>query len=50
MTKFVILSRVEIHRLHEDEPVTIWIDVKPYVFCTDEYFEKQINEPQESEE
>jgi hypothetical protein len=31
-----------------DKPVTVYIDKKPYVLCTDEYFEKQ-TKPQESE-
>ena len=38
------------HTLCDDKPVTIWINGKPYVLCTDEYFERQRNEPQESEE
>ena len=50
MTEFVVLSRIDIHCLREDKPVTIWINGKPYVLCTDEYFERQRNEPQESEE
>lgn len=51
MTEFVVLSRVDIHRLREDKPVTIWIDCKPYILCTDEYFEKQLLKPHaESEE
>ena len=41
MTEFVVLSRIEIQCLREDKPVTIWVDGKPYVLCTDEYFEKQ---------
>ena len=41
MTEFVILSRYDMLVLCEDKPVTIWIDGKPYVLCTDEYFEKQ---------
>ena len=51
MTEFVILSRPDILTLCEDKPVTIYIDKKPYILCTDEYFERQIHEPQaESEE
>jgi hypothetical protein len=41
MTEFVVLSRVDMHTLCDDKPVTIWINGKPYVLCTDEYFEKQ---------
>ena len=42
MTEFVILSRDEVLALCEDKPVTMYIDKKPYVLCTDEYFEKEI--------
>ena len=50
MTEFIILSRVDILTLCKDKPVTVYVDKKPYVLCTDEYFEKQRNEPQESED
>ena len=46
MTEFIILSRVDMLTLCDDKPVTVYIDKKPYVLCTDEYFEKQRNEPQ----
>ena len=46
MTEFVILSRYDMLALCEDKPVTIYIDKKPYILCTDEYFERQIHEPQ----
>ena len=49
MTAFIVLSGAEILTLCADKPVTIYVDKKPYVLCTDEYFEKQKNEPQESE-
>lgn len=49
MTEYIILSRVDMLTLCEDKPVTVYVDKKPYVLCTDEYFEKQINKPQESE-
>ena len=39
MTEFIILSRVDISTLCHDEAVTVYIDEKPYVICTDEYFE-----------
>ena len=43
MTEFVILSRADMLTLCYDKPVTVYIDKKPYVLCTDEYFEKQRN-------
>lgn len=49
MTEFIILSRVDMLTLCNDKPVTVYIDKKPYVLCTDEYFEKQIKEPQKGE-
>ena len=42
MTEFIILSRVDMLTLCDDKPVTVYVDKKPYVLCTDEYFEKQI--------
>jgi hypothetical protein len=50
MTEYIILSRVDMLTLSEDKPVTVYVDKKPYVLCTDEYFKKQINAPQESED
>ena len=41
MTEFIILSRVDMLTLCDDKPVTVYIDKKPYVLCTDEYFEQQ---------
>lgn len=41
MTEFIILSRVDMQTLCSDKPVTVYIDKKPYLLCTDEYFEKQ---------
>ena len=49
MTEFIIFSRADILTLCDDKPVTVYIDKKPYVLCTDEYFEKQRKELQESE-
>lgn len=43
MTEFIILSRGDMLALCNDKPITVYIDKKPYVLCTDEYFEKQIN-------
>ena len=50
MTEFVILSRYEMLALCEDKPVTIYIDKKPYILCTDEYFERQKHEPKAESE
>lgn len=41
MTEFIILSGADILTLCDDKPVTVYVDKKPYVLCTDEYFEKQ---------
>lgn len=41
MTEFIVLSRPDILALCDDKPVTVYIDKKPYVLCTDECFEKQ---------
>ena len=49
MTEFIILSGADILTLCDDKPVTVYVDKKPYVLCTDEYFEKQKKEPLESE-
>lgn len=38
MTEFIILSRVDMLTLCNDKPVTVYIDKKPYMLCTDEYF------------
>lgn len=45
MTAFIILSRADMLSLCNDKPVTVYVDKKPYVLCTDEYFEKQRTEP-----
>ena len=42
MTQFIILSQIDMLSLHNDRPVTIYIDNKPYILCTDEYFDKLI--------
>lgn len=49
MTAYIVLSGAEILTLCADKPVTIYVDKKPYVLCSDECFEKQRYEPQESE-
>lgn len=43
MTEFIILSRADMLTLYNNKPVTVYIDKKLYVLCTDEYFEKQMN-------
>ena len=50
MTEFVILSRYDMLALSEDKPVTFYIDKKPYILCTDEYFERQKHESQAESE
>ena len=50
MTEFFILSRADILTLCDDKPITVYVDKKLYVLCTDEYFEKQRKELRESEE
>ena len=50
MTEFVILSRYDMQTLCKDKPVTIYIDKKPYVLCTDEYFERQLKAESEDKE
>ena len=50
MKEFIVLSILDMRNLSNDKPVTVYIDKKPYILCTDEYFEKQMKEPQESEE
>ena len=49
MTEFIILSGADMCALYNDKPTTVHIDGKSYVLCTEEYFEKQSNETQESE-
>lgn len=48
MTEYIILSRIDMLTLCDDKPITIYIDKKPYVLCTDEYF--TILNKKESEE
>ena len=44
MTEYIILCRTDMLALCDDKPVTFYVDSKPYVLCTDEYFEKQKTE------
>lgn len=41
MKNFIILSKCDISALCNDEPVTVYIDGKPYILCGYEFFEKQ---------
>ena len=41
MTEYIVLSRYDMRALCDDKPITVFIDKKPYVLCTDECFEKQ---------
>ena len=51
MREFVILKcRPDILALCEDKPVTIYIDKKPYILCSEEYFERQKHELQAESE
>ena len=43
MTKFIILNREDMLALCGNKPVTFYVDKKPYVLCTEECYEKQIN-------
>lgn len=47
MTEFIVLSKVDMLALCNDKPVTVRIDKKPYVLCTDECFEKQMKESED---
>jgi hypothetical protein len=55
MKRFVILSRLDVRDLRDNKPVSLVISGKPYILCTDEYFEeivvkkKSEVDPQESE-
>ena len=38
LIEFIILSREDMTTLGNDKPVTIYIDKKSFMLCTDEYF------------
>ena len=42
MTEYIILSKSDMLALCDDKPVTVYINNKSYVLCTDECFEKQM--------
>lgn len=39
MKEFVILDREEINKIQKNKPVTIRINGRPIILCSDEYFE-----------
>lgn len=42
MGELIILSRADLSTLYDDDkPVTVYVNGRPYVICTEEYFEKQ---------
>ena len=49
MKKYIILDKTDMLILGDNKPITFYIDKKPYIFCTEEYFEKQIIKSQKSE-
>ena len=49
MTEFIVLNKVDMLTLCNDKPVTVHIDKKPYVLCTDECFEKQMTKSEDEE-
>ena len=44
MKEYIILNRGDLLTLCKDEPVKVWIDKRPFILCSDEYFEKQKTE------
>ena len=50
MKEFIVLSILDMLTLSNDLPVTIYIDKKPYILCTDDYFKKQRKEPYKGEQ
>lgn len=42
MTRFVILSRLDVQDLRDNKPVSLVISGKPYILCTDEYFDENV--------
>lgn len=43
MTQYIILSRVDMEILLNNDPLTIYIDGEKFTLCTDECFEKERN-------
>ena len=39
MKEFVILDREEINKIQKNKPVTIRVNGRPIILCSDEYFE-----------
>ena len=50
MTDFIVLNKTDISALCNDEPVTVYINKKPYILCGDDFFEKQKRLEERSEE
>lgn len=44
MTEFIILNEIDIELLNKNKPVVVRIDNKPYILCTEEYYENQRQE------
>lgn len=42
MTSFVILSRLDVQALRDNKPVSLVVSGKPYIICTDEYYEENV--------
>ncbi len=41
MGELIILNRADVLKLCGDKPVTVYVNGRPYVLCTEEYFERQ---------
>jgi len=48
MKEYIILDKTDMLILGDNKPITFYIDEKPYIFCTEKYFEKQIIKSQKS--
>ena len=42
MKRFVILNRLDLRDLRDNKPVSLVISGKPYILCTDEYFDENV--------
>lgn len=47
MTDFIVLSEPDILDLYHNKTVTVHMNGKPYLICSDEYFEMQKEGEQE---
>lgn len=41
MKEFIILNKFDMQALNENKPVTVYMDGRPVILCTDEYFESE---------